>query len=246
MNRVDKTKVLVVEDDMIIAANISLQLTNLDYEVTGIETRGEEALVHARENRPDIILMDINLKGKLDGIETAKQIHTIMHIPIIYLTANADEATFNRAKETHPFAFISKPLNIIQLQRTFELAVQQIKLKSGGQTADNPTLKILDDRIFIRHMGKMIKLLLADIHYIEADRNYCKIVTGSQHYLLTTTLKTMEEKLPASLFLRVHRSYMVNIAKLDVVAEGHLEINRKVIPMGKSHREPLLNRIQKI
>lgn len=241
-----KTKVLVVEDDMIIAANISLQLTNLGYEVTGIETRGEEALIHARENRPDIILMDINLKGKLDGIETAKQIHATMHIPIIYLTANADETTFNRAKETHPFAFIPKPLNIIQLRRTFELAVQQMKLNSGKKAPENPSLKILEDRIFIRHMGKMIKLLLEDIHYIEADRNYCKVITANNHFLLTTTLKTMEEKLPATMFLRVHRSYMVNIAKLDVVAEGHLEINRKVIPMGKSHREPLLNRIQKI
>ena len=66
------TRILVVEDDMIIAANISLQLTNLGYEVTGIETRGEEAVLHAQVNTPDIILMDINLKGALDGIETTK------------------------------------------------------------------------------------------------------------------------------------------------------------------------------
>ncbi|MGB5437540.1 MAG: response regulator [Maribacter sp.] len=242
----DKIKVLVVEDDMIIAANISLQLTNLGYEVTGIETRGEEALVHARENCPDIILMDVNLKGKLDGIETTQRIHEAFNIPVIYLTANTDEASFNRAKETHPFAFIPKPLNTLQLQRTFELVVQQIKLKNSNKEIGYPSLKVLDDRIFIRHKGHMNKLLLADILYIEADRNYCMIVTTSNQYLLATTLKTMEEKLPASMFIRVHRSYMVNISKLDVVADGHLEINRKVIPMGKSHKEPLLNRIQTI
>lgn len=242
----DKVRVLVVEDDMIIAANISLQLTKLGYEITGIETRGEEAIVHAQENRPDIILMDVNLKGELDGIETASIIHSRLKIPIIYLTANTDEASFKRAKETHPFAFIPKPLNTIQLRRTFELVVQQINLKEDKKENGYSSLKVLEDRIFIRHKGHMVKLLLADILYIEADRNYCKIVTTSNQYLLATTLKTMEERLPATMFVRVHRSYMVNIGKLDVVADGHLEIGRKVIPFGKSHKEPLLNRIQTI
>ena len=242
----DKVRVLVVEDDMIIAANISLQLTKLGYEITGIETRGEEAIVHAQENRPDIILMDVNLKGELDGIETASIIHSRLKIPIIYLTANTDEASFKRAKETHPFAFIPKPLNTIQLRRTFELVVQQINLKEDKKENGYSSLKVLEDRIFIRHKGHMVKLLLADILYIEADRNYCKIVTTSNQYLLATTLKTMEERLPAAMFVRVHRSYMVNIGKLDVVADGHLEIGRKVIPFGKSHKVPLLNRIQTI
>ena len=242
----DKVRVLVVEDDMIIAANISLQLTKLGYEITGIETRGEEAIVHAQENRPDIILMDVNLKGELDGIETASIIHSRLKIPIIYLTANTDEASFKRAKETHPFAFIPKPLNTIQLRRTFELVVQQINLKEDKKENGYSSLKVLEDRIFIRHKGHMVKLLLADILYIEADRNYCKIVTTSNQYLLATTLKTMEERLPATMFVRVHRSYMVNIGKLDVVADGHLEIGRKVIPFGKSHKVPLLNRIQTI
>ncbi|EAR01681.1 LytR/AlgR family response regulator transcription factor [Maribacter sp. HTCC2170] len=242
----DKVKVLVVEDDMIIAANICLQLTNLDYEVTGIETRGEEAIIHAQVNTPDIILMDVNLKGELDGIQTAKKIQEKNSIPIIYLTANTDETSFARAKETRPFAFIPKPLNTVQLQRTFALAVEQLKEKNNPIEKETMTLKVLEDRIFVRHNGKMVKLLLADILYIEADRNYCRVVTTSHQYLLTTTLKTMEEKLPKHSFSRVHRSYMVNIAKLDVVADGHLEINRKVIPMGKMHKGSLLKRLQTI
>lgn len=242
----NKVRILVVEDDMIIASHICLQLTNLGYEITGIETRGEEAVAHANINTPDIILMDVNLRGTLDGIETAKIIQKDIDIPIIYLTANTDEDSFQRAKETRPYAFLPKPLNSVQLQRTFALVVEQLKEnKAGISNADLP-LEVLDDRIFVRHNGKMNKLLLSDILYIEADRNYCKIVTASNHYLITATLKTMEEKLPKHKFLRVHRSYMVNIAKLDVVAEGHLEINRKVIPMGKSHRGSLLNRLQTI
>jgi len=105
------TRILIVEDDMIIAANISVQLTNLGYEVIGIETRGEEAILHASANTPDIILLDINLKGRVNGIEAAIQIQKFKRIPIIYLTANSDEATFTKAKATHPYAFISKPFN---------------------------------------------------------------------------------------------------------------------------------------
>ena len=98
-------KILIVEDEMIIAANISLQLTNLGYEVTGIIPRGEEALVHIEQNLPDIILMDINLKGDIDGVEIATLIQKSYKIPIIFLTANSDEVNFNRAKATNPYGF---------------------------------------------------------------------------------------------------------------------------------------------
>ena len=78
-------KILVVEDEMIIGAKISMQLTNLGYEVTAILPRGEEAVLHVEENMPDIVLLDINLKGKIDGIETARLIHQIADVPIVYL-----------------------------------------------------------------------------------------------------------------------------------------------------------------
>ena len=104
-----KTKILIVEDEMIIAANISLQLTTLGYEVTGIMPRGEDALLHIKDNQPDILLLDINLKGKLDGIETAEAMQKTHNIPIIYLTANVDDTHFNKAKRTHPYGFIAKP-----------------------------------------------------------------------------------------------------------------------------------------
>ena len=239
----DAVRILIVEDDMIIAANLSLQLSLLDYEVTGIESRGEEAVAHAMANIPDIILMDINLKGKLNGIETVSAIQAKIDIPVIYLTANSDEATFAKAKETHPRAFINKPFNKLNLQRTIALVVEQQK-EPKTQTLSAPEVQILSDRIFIRHNGKMEKLLLEDVLYVEADRNYCTLKTNSSSYVLSNTLKTMEEKLPESVFARVHRSYMVNISKLDVVADGHLEIGRKVIPLSKSYKEILLGRIR--
>ncbi len=241
----NEAKILIVEDDMIIAANLSLQLSKLGYKVTGIESRGEEAIAHASANAPDIILMDINLKGRLNGIETVIIIQKVHDIPVIYLTANSDETTFDLARDTQPYAFISKPFNKLDLQHAIALVCERIKYKKAIRE-NRPSVEILEDRIFVRHKGKMTKLLLNDIHYIEADRNYCTIKSNSSTYVLASTLKTMEDKLPKSNFVRVHRSYMVNISKLDVVGDHHLEINRKVIPLSKSHKKFLMSRIQTI
>ena len=236
---------MIVEDDMIIAANLSLQLSHLGYEVIGIVARGEDAIAHCATNTPDIILMDINLKGRLNGIDTVLVIHQSKDVPVVYLTANSDEATFSKAKETHPYAFISKPYNTLDLQRTIALVVEQIKDRKETHKITQD-IEVLEDRIFVRHRGRMEKLLLEDILYAEADRNYCTLVTNKGKHVLSCTLKLMEEKLPKSCFVRVHRSFVINLSKLDVLADGHLEIGRKVIPIGKSHKEPLLNRLHTI
>lgn len=245
----EKIKLLIVEDEMVIAANISLQLSELGYEVTGIVPRGEEALVHVRDNPPDIILLDINLKGELDGIETAREMQKMQDIPVIYLTANVDDAHFNRAKDTHPFGFIAKPFKKLDLQRAIELTVSQINCGDAGSTSADQQKDdtfILSDCIFVRHLNSMVKVSIKDILYIEAERNYCRIFSNSKEYLVVMTLKEMDNKLPSKHFLRVHRSYIINISQVKEVATSHLVIGRKAIPISKSQKEELLKRLQTI
>ncbi len=241
-------KILVVEDEMIIAAKISMQLTSLGYEVTGILPRGEQAIQHVKENKPDIILLDINLKGELDGIETARRVQLFADIPIIYLTANSDEATFNRAKPTRPSAFISKPFKQLDLQRAIELTISRMAENATGLNTENKTDGaqpfILSDRIFVRLKEKMVKIMLADILYLEADRNYSRIFTSSKEYVLAVTLKTIEDKMSMQLFMRIHRSYLVNIGQVDEVTESHVMIAQKPIPLGTGMREQLMHRIR--
>ncbi len=237
-------RILIVEDDMIIAANLSMQLTQLGYEVTGIESRGEEAVIHARVNTPDIILMDIQLKGALNGIETVRKIQQEVQVPIIYITANSDEQTFNKAKDTNPYAFISKPFNKLDLERTIALAVQRYQNQPVISHQAEAGPEILGDRIFVRYNGRLIKILLSSILYLEAERNYCNIITEDNNYMVVSPLKTIEGKLLAGDFVRVHRSFMVNILKLDVVGEDYVEINKKAIPVSKTYKENLLSRIQ--
>ncbi len=242
----DKTRILIVEDDMIIAANISLQLSKLGYDVTGIESRGEDAINHAKENHPDIILMDINLKGKLDGIETAKSIQNFFDIPFIYLTANSDEASFQKAKETHPYAFISKPFAKLNLERTIALVVGKITEEFISRKKEIALVETLEDRVFIRSQKKLIKVMLDEILYIEAERNYCNIVTSDQNFTIVSPLNAFCEKMVSKDFLRVHRSYVVNIKKLDAVADAHLEINKKRIQVSRMFKEDLMNSIRKV
>ena len=232
---------------MIIAENIALQLRTLNYEVSGILGNGEEVIPHIFINHPDIILLDIQLKGNMDGIETAKEIQKESDVPVIYVTANTDEATFNRAVTTKPAAFISKPFKQIDLQRAIELAifrsVENIDRSNGDITKPSQPV-ILSDRIFVKCRDKMIKIMLTDILYIEADRNYSRIFTLKKELLLSTTLKMTEERLPGALFVRIHRSYLVNIAHIDEVGEGHVIVGDKPIPLSAGLRENLMERIQ--
>jgi len=241
-------KILVVEDEMIIAAKISMHLTNLGYEVTGILPRGEEALLAVEENKPDIVIMDIRLKGDINGIDTAIRMQKSSDIAVIFLTANADEGTFNNAKAAKPYAFISKPYKPIDLQRAIELTISRMAADENklplADSGGSGQPFILSDRVFVRQREKMIKIFVADILYIEADRNYCRIFTKTHEYLLCVTLKAIEEKLDNRIFLRVHRSYIINLSHIDAVAEDHVIINQKAIPVSEGLKEKLLQRIQ--
>lgn len=241
--------ILIVEDEMIIAANISLQLTNLGYKVTGIIPRGEEVLEHLNQNLPDIILMDINLKGDLDGIEIATLIQKLYKIPIIYLTANADEAHFNRAKDTNPYSFISKPFKKLDLQRAIELTIIRIQKESTIENkleSKNNEPFVLKDCIFVRSYDKMIKVIITDILYIEAERNYCKIHCKDKEILIVSTLKELDDKLINQHFLRIHRSFIVNLSHIDEIGTSHVVIAKKAIPITPELKKELLLHIQKV
>ncbi|MEM1325598.1 MAG: response regulator [Bacteroidota bacterium] len=240
--------ILIIEDEMIIAAKISMHLEQLGYDVAGIIPRGEEAVLHCREHAPDILLLDINLKGNINGIETAQVLQKEMDIPIIYLTANADEATFNRAKQTRPYAFISKPYKKLDLQRAIELTISRMSEDKGVtiQQAQQEDSYILSDRIFVRQNNKMVKLFLRDILYVEAERSYCRIYSQDSEYLLSIPMKDLLEKLQPDHFMRVHRSFVINLKQVDEVSESHVVIKKKAVPLGKSYREEFLRRVQMV
>ena len=237
---------MIVEDEMIIGANISLQLSKLGYEVTGIVSRGEEAINHVKQNRPDIVLMDIQLKGELDGIDTVIRMQQQMDLPVIYLTANTDENNFERAKSTNPYAFISKPFKKLDLQHAIELTMGRLDKNKSSSNEEATCISpfIQSDSIYVRRNERMIKIMINDIYYFEADRNYCKIFAKNKECLLVMTLKEINDRLPPEHFLRIHRSFIINLSHVDEVAGTHVVIHKKAIPLSKTLRGELMNRLQ--
>ncbi|MBI4962267.1 MAG: sigma 54-interacting transcriptional regulator [Desulfomonile tiedjei] len=115
--------IMIVEDQKTLAEVLANSLASLGYEVLVKVTTGEAAIVNAEELNPDLVLMDIELEGEMDGIEAAEQITSKFNIPVVYMTAHTDESTFRRSTEPGPYGFVTKPFNIKQLQWTIEFAL---------------------------------------------------------------------------------------------------------------------------
>lgn len=183
---------------------------------------GEEVLPFLKTASVDIILMDIMLKGAMNGVQTVHQLKTHYDIPIIYLTANTDDRSFDLAKATKPFAFVEQPFKPKRLIRTVELLIEQIAKDTDDTQENDPGTFILSDRIFVREKGKMIKIFLSDIQYVEADGAYSKIVSTDKVFLLAIKLSNLEGKLASDMLMRVHRSYMINLQKIDSIEDNFL------------------------
>jgi CheY-like chemotaxis protein len=116
-------RILLVEDEEITSFDLETSLNEMGYEVVGTATSGVEAISMATEHMPDLLIIDIILKGDMDGIEAATQINTNQEIPVIYLTAHGDNETLERAKTTGPFGYIIKPFNDKELNSTIQMAL---------------------------------------------------------------------------------------------------------------------------
>lgn len=242
-------RILIVEDDPIIAADLEDRISEMGYAVLGPVASGEEALTFFPKNSPDLVIMDIHLAGDWDGIETTRRIRASHALPIIFLTSNADEATFAQAKAVHPQAFISKPFRGKDLKHAIELAISQSAREQSATPAAavEDSSFLLHDRLFLKMNERMVRLFFHDILWVEADDYYCKIVTREREYLVGQTLKKFSEALVAvPELMRVHRSYMVNLTHIEEIGDLYLYINRRQIPVSKTSKEELMARFHKV
>ncbi len=118
-------RILIVEDERIVAEDLKSFLTKMGYAVTGIAASGEETIRNVELQRPDLVLMDIRIQGPQDGIEVAEHLYAEYNVPVSYLTAFADAPTLDRAKVTMPFGYILKPFETQSLQAVIELALHR-------------------------------------------------------------------------------------------------------------------------
>jgi DNA-binding LytR/AlgR family response regulator len=248
MTKEKTSKILIVEDEMIIAADLSIQLTKLGYDVIGIQTRAEDTLRTLEENKPDIILMDIILSGEMNGITAAQEILKRHQIPVIFLTSNVDDATFQQAKTAKPYAYISKPFRKDDLSRAIEITLERIGTEHSGAEGQSTEVSTMEDRLFIKYKDQLVKVVIQDILFLEADRNYCKLISKDQEYMLSIPLGKIEDQLSPDLFLRIHRSFIVNLDQIDTIHEHYefLTIRDHTIPISRRLRDEVAKRLKMI
>lgn len=246
-----KTSVLVVEDESIVAKDIQNSLKKLGYAVPSVENSGEDAIDAAGKYKPDLILMDIMLKGEISGIDAAEQIKNRYQIPIIFLTAYADESTLSKAKVTEPYGYIIKPFKEIDLHTSIEMALykhskEQEVIRERDLYSSIVLDKAADDCIFVKSNSRLVKVKTEDIFFVEALKDYVIIHTRDTKYTVHSTMKDMLSKLSSSEFLRVHRSYIVRVDKIVAIEQNNLiiEDDKKVIPVGGSYRDELHSRLR--
>jgi DNA-binding LytR/AlgR family response regulator len=248
-----KANIQVVEDEAIVSKDIQQSLKKLGYNVVGSAATGEKAIEIARELKPDLVLMDIMLKGEMSGIDAAEIIKEELNIPIIFLTAYADENTLAKAKVTEPFGYIIKPFKEIDLKTSIEMALykhakQTEILKERDYLYSLVENKENTNEIFVKSNARLIKINTRDILFIEALKDYVVINLLDTRYTVHSTMKDMLDKLPQKEFIRVHRSFIVRLDKIiaietpNIVVEG----NKKIIPIGGSYKEDLYSRINLI
>jgi two-component system, LytTR family, response regulator LytT len=248
-----KTNILIVEDESIVAKDIQHSLKKLGYTVVGMCSNGEDAIRTAEEMSPDLVLMDIMLKGDMSGIEAADQIRQRMNIPVIYLTAYADESTLNKAKVTEPYGYIIKPFKEIDLHTAIEMAIYKHEKETDVKKERDFLYSLVENKdskdiIFVKSNSRLVKVRTEDIYFIEALKDYVVINTGNTRYTVHSTMKDIEKKLPPNEFIRVHRSFIVRIDKIVAIDHANLiiEDDKKQIPIGGSFKDDLVKRLNMI
>jgi len=246
------TSILIVEDEVIIAKDMTLTLSKLGYNVLGHCISGEEALPMAGETHPDIVLMDIMMKGEMTGIEAAKEIHDKYNIPVVFITAYSDEDTINRANTSSPFGYIVKPFKANDLRATIETALARYTEEQQLKRENDMLYKLAkpDNKkniLFVKTDSKLIKLRVSDIMYIEALKDYVNIFTVDNKFVIRSTMKGIQDKLPPDRFVRVHRSFIVAMDKVSSIDHATVILeNNESVPLGGLYKEQFLEKLNTV
>lgn len=224
-------KIYIVEDDPIIAATIETALEKQGFKVIGDSEDVETALKEINELKPDLILLDIQLEGKKDGIDLATELDK-ENIPYLYLTSQTDPSTIKRVKQTKPLGYIVKPFTESGLRSNIELAWHNLSLTAK-------------EYVLVKSKGYVHKIDQSTIKYLKAFDNYCYVITEDKDLIVPHTLKKTALLLNPDNFIRTHRSYYVNKHKITQIHLDKVFLANESIPMSHSKKEEVVKAFHK-
>ncbi len=246
-----KTRVLIVEDEIIIAEDIREMLEKSGYEVAGLTGEVDEArrLLHATQ--PDVVLLDITLGQAQLGLELAREIAEKHQLPFIFCTSHGDKSTIKKATQLHPHGYLIKPFDQKDLYSSIEIALANFSSNLKSFDPDDPEVvtsdMIIKDSLFIKEGDLFVKVKIDDITWLSPEGNYTTIYDRQgRKYVVRMPLKDLYNFLPAEKFFRTHRSYMVNMDYVDAINNASVYIGTTKIPLGKNFRDALLTQVRKL
>lgn len=232
--------IYIVEDDIITQSQIRGYLTKVGYAIAGKSKNAEKALEEIRVLTVDMVILDINLQGEKDGLWLAQKLKKELDIPFIFLTAHNDKETIQTASETEPNGYLIKPFQEMDLYSAIEVG---LKHYSASHRVIQDDI-VIHDSIFIKEESLLVKIKFQDILYIMSEGNYLELHLSQKKHLMRNKLSDFIALLPPSMFVRTHQRFVINLHKVDAIGSATVQIANKEIPVSKSHKEALINKIK--
>ena len=215
----DNINVMIIEDTPEQSDALSKVLLANNYTIVGIARSYTDALKLFYEQPIDIIVIDVFLDGKPDGITFAETINIIPNAskPFVFLTSSQDRKIFDRAKLTKPFSFLMKPFNELEILYALEMAVEKFYEQNNVFLSEDQDTVISSDFLFVKKKNSLKKVAINDILYIEVEDRYCNIITEKEKFVILISLTKISALLDANRFIRTHRNFMVNSTKIEEI-----------------------------
>jgi len=233
-------KIGIVEDDLFTAGCLQSILQELRYTVCAPCKNYDEAILMLESEKPDLVILDIQLENDKDGINVAEYIAANFDIPFIFHSGSYDEITVQRVKKVRPHAFLTKPFQRTDLLIAIENAVNNYNIRTTSKPDFAIEENLVNDSFFVKDAQYFHKIKFDDVLYIESDGAYITLVTEKKKHLLRGSIQLYLEKMKSYKFFRVHRSYAVNLDKIQYINSSYLTIKDHNIPISKNFRENLL------
>lgn len=235
-------KVGVVEDELVIARTILSTLDELGYEHCGPAITYTEGVELIENDRPDLLLVDIQLAGRKDGVDLAEKINESYKIPFIFLTANSDIETIERAKKVSPDAYIVKPFTKQELYAAIEIAFHNFTLRQRADEHEKTPPYLLRNFMFVKDGYAFKKVFFHELLYVESEANYVLLhLTSGKKIAVRSTINDFISQLDPAVFVRIHRRFSVNVQMLEDIFPNEIALANIKLPIGKSYRQDLLN-----
>ena len=229
-------KIYIVEDMALNRMELEDQLHESGFVISGSAASAEtawEELKHKADT--DLVLVDIHLAGKMNGVWLAQQIRRHLSMAIVYLTAYGDPQTLQEVQETEPNGYLMKPYNVPTLENTIRIAIK------SHNSRFELAKKVLQNQpfIFIKEGKKQLKIDPLEIDFIQSDGNYLLVITKSKKYVVRKKMSDIIEELSSPLFIKVHRRYLVNVQKITKLQTDKVFIGKQELPLARKYKSNL-------